>query len=96
MGYVYMWVEGNDNLHEFCKKRFGERPQFCETIGHCGSATIHLTYKEDKDGHYHEMYFIFMKHENNDMVYCELMDDICRKFNYEDIRTDRHSILKRG
>lgn len=96
MGYVYMWVEGNDNLHEFCKKRFGERPQFCETIGHCGSAKIYLTYKPDNDGHYHEMYFIFMKHENSDMGYCELMDDICIKFNYEDIRTDRHSILKQG
>lgn len=96
MGYVYMWIEGNDNLNDFCKKRFGERPQFCETIGHCGSAKIYLTYKPDNDGHYHEMYFIFMKHENSDMGYCELMDDICIKFNYEDIRTDRHSILKQG
>ena len=30
MGYVYMWVEGNDNLHDFCKKRFGEQPTFVE------------------------------------------------------------------
>ena len=30
MGYVYMWVEGNDNLHEFCKKIFGEQPTFVE------------------------------------------------------------------
>ena len=30
MGYVYMWVEGNDNLHEFCKKIFGGQPTFVE------------------------------------------------------------------
>ena len=96
MGYVYMWVEGYDNLHEFCKKRFGEMPQFCETIGHCGSSTIYLTYKPDNDGYYHEMYFIFMKHEKSKMWYYELMDEIFRKYNYEDIRTDRHSILKKG
>ena len=35
-----MWVEGNDNIHDFCKKRFGEHPTFVENFGKCGNAKI--------------------------------------------------------
>ena len=53
-----MWVEGNDNLHEFCKKIFGEQPTFVEkNIGQCGNAKIYHKYKRDKEGHWHDMYF---------------------------------------
>lgn len=93
--YVYMWVEGYDNLHDFCKKRFRERPHFCETIGHCGSATIYLNYKRDKDGHYHEMYFLFMQHQSGTMSRDEITEKIYNTYCYEQIRTDRNSLLKR-
>ena len=44
-----MWVGGNDNIHEFCKKRFGEQPTFVEkNIWQCGNAKIYHKYKRDK------------------------------------------------
>lgn len=50
--YTYIWIEGWDNLKEFCQKRFNDYPYMCECSGHCGGARIHEIYKEDKDGHY--------------------------------------------
>lgn len=94
MDYIYFWVEGYEEINEFCQKRLGERPQFMETIGHCGSATIYNIYKRDKDGHFHNMYFVFMRHHKGTMTYHQLMD-YCHKYDYEQIRTDRNSLLKR-
>ena len=34
--YTYIWIEGWENLQEFCKKRFNDRPYMCECTGHCG------------------------------------------------------------
>lgn len=66
MSYVYKWIEGRDNLKEFCEKRFGAHPNFCETIGRCGGATIHLMYKyrdeNDKSKGCVELYLLFMEH----------------------------------
>ena len=96
MGYVYMWVEGNDNLHYFCKKRFGERPTFEENIGKCGNAKISHKYKRDKEGHWHDMYFIFMPHPSGTMSLDEIFEKLYNTYCYEQVITDRHSILKRG
>ena len=96
MGYVYMWVEGNDNLHDFCKKRFGERPTFVEkNIGQCGNAKIYRKYKRDKEGHWHDMYFIFMTHTSGTMSRHEIMEKIYNTYCYEQVITDRNSLLKR-
>ena len=96
MGYVYMWVEGNDNLHEFCKKRFGELPTFVEkNIGQCGNAKILNKHKRDKEGHWHDMYFIFMQHQSGTMSLDEIFEKIYNTYCYEQIISDRHSILKR-
>ena len=92
MGYVYMWVEGNDNLHEFCKKRFGELPTFVENFGKCGNAKIYHKYKRDKEGHWHDMYFIFMPHKSGTM---SLHEKIYNTYCYEQILSDRNSLLKR-
>lgn len=45
MMYQALWIEGARALNVFCKKRFKESPHFIETIGHCGSVTIWLSYK---------------------------------------------------
>lgn len=95
MGYVYMWVEGNDNLHDFCKKRFGERPTFVENFGQCGNAKIYNKHKRDKEGHWHDMYFVFMQHPSGTMSLHEITEKIYNTYCYEQIISDRHSILKR-
>lgn len=96
MGYVYMWVEGNDNLNDFCKKRFGELPTFVEkNIGQCGNAKIYHKYKRDKEGHWHDMYFIFMPHPSGTMSRHEIMEKIYNTYCYEQVITDRNSLLKR-
>ena len=46
MDYIYFWVEGYDNINDFCQKRLGERPKFVETIGYCGNAKIYNIYKK--------------------------------------------------
>lgn len=95
MDYVYFWVEGYNEINDFCQKRLGERPRFVETIGHAGDATIYNIYKSDKDGKWHNMYFVFMRHKSGKMTYYELMENIYHKCDYEQIRTDRNSLLKR-
>ena len=49
--YTYIWIEGWENLKEFCQKRFNDRPYMCECTGHCGGVRIHNIYKADKDSH---------------------------------------------
>lgn len=91
MGYVYMWVEGNDNLNDFCKKRFGELPTFVEkNIGQCGNAKIYHKYKRDKEGHWHDMYFIFMPHPSGTMSLDEIFEKLYNTYCYEQILSDRN------
>ena len=91
MGYVYMWVEGNDNLHEFCKKRFGEYPSFVEkNIGQCGNAKILNKHKRDKEGHWHNMYFIFFPHQSGTMSLDEIFEKLYNTYCYEQILSDRN------
>ena len=95
-GFIYFWVEGYNEINDFCQKRLGERPQFVETIGHCGNAKIYNIYKIDKEGKWHNMYFVFMRHKSGTMTYYELMENIYHKYKtYEQIGTDRNSLLKR-
>lgn len=90
-GYIYKWIEGWDEMQEYCVKRFGHRASFCETVGRCDSATIWMIYKRKRDGGFAEMYLLFMPHEKG-TVY-----DIgeLSKMSYEDIRTDRNSMLRK-
>lgn len=94
--YTYMWIEGWEQLLRFCRERFNMDPYICEHSGHCGPARIHLKYKEDKDGIYHQVFFLFMESPRGEYTYCELHDKIERDYDYEQIRTDRRAILRTG
>lgn len=94
--YTYIWIEGWENLLDYCDKRFREYPHLTENSGMVGSVKIHKKYKEDKDGDWHEMYFLFMEHRNGNYdSYYELHDKVERAWDYEQIRLDRRSILKK-
>ena len=88
MSYVYKWIEGRDNLKEFCEKRFGAHPNFCETIGRCGGATIHRMYKyrdeNDKSKGCVELYLLFMEHPSGTKTWKELNDVMT--WSYDEIR----------
>lgn len=96
MMYIYKWIEGEKNLEEFCLKRFKVRPNFTETIGHCGPATIYLIYKyrDEKDWNkgYAEMYLLFMEHNSGTKLFTEIQEIM--HWTYEKIKADRTSILK--
>lgn len=93
--YTFIWIEGWENLHEFCQKRFNERPRICESYGYCNDVRIHRMYKEDKDGNYHEMYFLYMRHHNGEYDSLnELHEKVERAWDYEKIRADRRAILR--
>ena len=88
---ITKWIEGEDNLNAYCQKRFNELPRFVETIGRVGlSAKVYLVYKwrEDKQK-YTPMYLLFMQHPKGTVGYIQ---DIQHQ-SYEDIRTNRGSIL---
>ena len=95
MQCTYIWIEGYENLDKFCLKRFGSKPKFVETIGHVGDeATVHHIYKRDKDGHYHDMFLLFMPHHKGEYNDFELYNEVEIKWDYEKIRSDKRSILK--
>lgn len=95
--YSYIWIEGEEALNDFCEKRFKSRPRFCETIGHCGPAEIHKIYKNRDDNDQSkgcaQMFFLFMDHPHG-KIGCIDLDKI-ERWNYEQIRDDRSSIVKR-
>ena len=104
--YSYIWIEGEKNLEEFCMKRFGDRCRFMETIGHVSgngaSAKIHMINKYLTDEEladpertlsYHDMYFLYMEHNNGKYSFSEL-EQIMR-WNYEQIRADKTAVLRR-
>lgn len=90
MAFIYKWIEGEDNLNEYCQKRFKETPHWCDTIASVGEAKVYLVYKRKADGSFAEMYLLFMPHPNG-TVYN--ISDIFA-MTYEDIRLDRTAILR--
>lgn len=90
--YQAIWIEGEEALNDFCKKRLKDTPKFVETIAHCGSATIWLMYKHDDEGHYHDMYLIFMEHPKGDLSYWQIQDK--RLETYGQIISYRTTICK--
>jgi hypothetical protein len=95
--YSYIWIEGEKALMEFCQKRFKDKPRFCETIGHCRMATIHLVYKyrdeNDTRKGCAQMFFLYMEHSNGKYYYTDI--EKIERWTYEQIRADRSSIVKR-
>lgn len=92
MPFIYKWIEGRKALEEYCEKRFGEKPRFCETIGRVGyeGAKVHMIYKPKAEGGYAEMYLLFMPHPKGTVYW---ISDI-ETMSYEDIRADRTAILR--
>lgn len=91
--YITKWIEGEDNLNAFCMKRFKETPRFVETTGHVGAgAKVRLIYKwRDDKQRYVPMYLLYMQHPNGTVGDFSLSD--IEHQNYEQIRTDRTSLL---
>ena len=89
MGLIYKWIEGEKNLHDYCAKRFGEKPHFVETIGRVGEAKVELIYKLKEGYGYVPMYLLYMQHPTGTINYL----DETRKMTYEQIRADRTSIV---
>ena len=88
------WIEGEENLEQFCVKCLKEKPRFIETVGHCGPATIYLMYKyrEDKQ-RYVEMFLLFMEHPKGNVARNDF--DNIKHMTYEQIRADRNSLLRK-
>lgn len=94
MMYQVKWIEGENNLNDFCQKCFKADPQFIENIGHCGPATIHklYIYRPDNDA-YSQMFLLFMEHERGTFSYDQI--EKLKELTYEQIRTDKTAILVR-
>lgn len=95
--YSCIWIEGEKSLKEFCQKRFNDKPHFCETIGHCMQATIHMIYKyrdeNDTDKGCAQMFFLYMDHPTGKYSYTDI--EKIERWTYEQIRADKSSIVKR-
>ncbi len=100
--YSYIWIEGEDNLNNFCMKRFGEKPRFMETIGSVSgkgaSAKVHHIYKypaEDEPPYSacHNMFLLYMEHYEGKHYWIEI--EKIMRWDYEQIRADKTAILKR-
>jgi hypothetical protein len=95
--YIYIWIEGEKNLDDFCLKRFGDIPRFIEHHGAvAGNGVSARVIKTDKDiggGDYRQFFFLYMEHEKGQHSYYEL-EQIMRQ-PYEEIRLDRTAILRR-
>lgn len=94
--YIYKWIEGYENLKEYCMRWFKGKPLFCETIGYCGYSKIYLIYKYKDDNNRHkgcaEMYFLFMEHHSGTKSWPELQEIM--SWSYEKIKADKSSLLK--
>ena len=92
MRFIYKWIEGRQNLVEYCYKRFNDTPHFCETIGYVGNegAKIRLIYKRKAEGGYAEMYLLYMPSEKGTVCW---ISDI-ETMSYEEIRADKTTILR--
>lgn len=89
--YITKWIEGEQNLNDFCLKRFKETPRFVETIGKVGtSAKVYLIYKWRQDKQkYTDMYLLFMEHSKGTVGD---INDIQHQ-TYESIRANKSSLL---
>ena len=93
--YIYKWIEGENNLDEYCIKRFGERPAFIEHHGSVGNSKIWKLEKFRKDkGHYTSMFLLYMEIEEVDKAYHFSEFEKIKSMDYENIRFDRTAILK--
>lgn len=88
--YQALWIIGERALEGFCLKRFGERPHFTETIGHCGNATIWLSYKRTPNDGFFACYLIFMPHDRGDYTYNQLEEKFLE--HYEQITAYRNTV----
>lgn len=81
---------------DFCLKRFKMKPHFCETIGHCGPATIRMIYKYRDENDFRkgcaQMFFLYME-KSDGKIWAEDLDKI-ERWSYEQIRADRTSLVK--
>ena len=89
--YITKWIEGEQNLNDFCLRKFNETPRFIETIGEVGtSAKVHRVYKWREDKlRYTTMYLLFMEHPKGTVG--DISD--IRHQTYESIRANRSSLL---
>lgn len=92
MMYQALWIEGSRALYGFCEKRFKESPRFIETIGHCGSATIWLSYKLTPNDGYRDFYLIFMPHDRGNLTYSQIQDK--KQEKYEQIMAYATTVRK--
>jgi hypothetical protein len=91
MKLTYIWVEGEANLGNFCRRRFpGEQLHWVESIGHIGEAVVEMVYKQHGDG-FHKMFLLYMEIDKGEIFPSELNQ--IRRMSYEQIRADKHSIL---
>ncbi len=91
--WEYLWIVGYDNLCDFCRRRFNDRPHFMETIGRCGAAIIHLIYKHDDEGDRWRDCYLLMMQRNDDkgLTFYEICDTI-KFWDYEQIRANPRTI----
>ena len=62
--YIHAIIRGDQNLDKYCRKRFGERPHFVETIGRVGNAKVYLRYwSSPTDNGYYDYYVLIMEDE---------------------------------
>lgn len=88
--YIYKWIEGENNLDEYCMKRFGERPRFIENTGKVGAdARIYKRYVEKDQDRYAQMFLLFMPHEKGTVTDISSINFM----TYEEIKADRTAIL---
>ena len=90
MAYIYKWIEGENELYQFCKERFNETPQFCKHHGFCAQVKIIKCEKEKPNGYYSLFFLLYMQSDKGNIYDIE---DI-RTMTYEQIRADRTAILK--
>lgn len=95
--YSYIWIEGENNLYDFCLKRFGDTPCFLEHFGKVSGngscAKVEKREAETADGGYRLMFLLTMEHEQGRYTSGDI--DNIRRWDYEQIRTDKTAILRR-
>jgi hypothetical protein len=81
-------------MKDFCMKRFGRKPDFCETIGHVDITTVENIYKwKESEKCWANMYLLYMEHPNGKATYSDVND--IRGMSYEEIRATKNSILRK-
>lgn len=86
MDYTARWIEGSEELGRFCKRKYGMRPRFTETVGEAGNAKIHLHYKLRGPGlGYAEMYLVFERCPQGALMWGEV-ERMEWEMSYEEIK----------